>query len=239
MMRWKGWKKRDDQSLTANRMAKQHRKGDSKPKSSKNAVERTCIVYRKVKPADKMLRFVIDPANNVVPDLKCVLPGRGVWVTATKADVDLAVRKGLFARSFKCAVRVDAALGERIETMLETAALHALSFAAKAGLVVTGFEKVQATLGKNRLRALVFASDGAKDGIRKMRSKLNDEAGTKKVAVHQSLRSEQMALALGRSNVIHAALLQGGASEMYLETVGRLEQFRSAEDEENEDETNI
>ena len=219
-------------------MAKQHRKGDTRPdeghKNGKNEGKRTCIVHRQIKQPDDMLRFVIGPNNDVVPDLKCILPGRGVWVTATKQDVDFAIRKELFSQAFKTAVVVDGALGDKIEKMLEAAALSALSFSAKAGLVVTGFEKVQATLGKNQLRALVFASDGAKDGIRKMRSRLKQEMRSKKVAVHQSLLSEQMALALGRSNVIHAALLKGGATDLCLKMMSRLESFRSVVNEENE-----
>lgn len=220
-------------------MARQHRKGGSKPDEGEGATQRTCIVHRQVKSPDDMLRFVLDPDNNVVPDLKCVLPGRGVWVTATKQNIDFAARKGLFPRAFKTAVAVDQALGDRIESMLEAATLSALSFSAKAGLVVTGFEKVQATLDKNQLRAVVFASDGAEDGIRKMRSKLNKAVRAKKIVVHQSLRSEQMALALGRTNVIHTALLKGGATDLCLKMMGRLSVFRSVVNEKNKDETKI
>ena len=220
-------------------MAKQHRKGESKREEGADEGKRTCIVHRQVKSPDDMLRFVTDPDDNVVPDLKCILPGRGVWVTATRQDIDLAVRKELFCRAFKRTVVVDKALGERIEQMLETATLSALGFSAKAGLVITGFEKVQATLGKNELRAVIFASDGAEDGIRKMRSKVKQSVRVKKIAMHQSFRCEQMALALGRSNVIHAALLKGGATDMCLKMMGRLEKFRSAVNEENEDETNV
>lgn len=207
-------------------MARQHRKGDGSRDARSSDKERSCIVHRQTKPCEDMLRFVVDPQNNVVLDLKSVLPGRGVWVTATKQDIDFAVRKELFPQAFDRTVDVDRALAERIEEMLETAALSALGFSAKAGLVVTGFEKVQATLGKNQLRAVVFASDGAEDGIRKMRSKLKQTVRAKKITVHQSLRCEQMSLALGRSNVIHAALLKGGATDLCLKMMVRLENYR-------------
>lgn len=224
-------------------MARQHRKGSFRAGDGKNAGERTCIVHRKAKSPDEMFRFVVDPGHNrVVPDIECVLPGRGVWVTAARTDIDFAVRKGLFSRGFKTAVRADGDLGERLEAMLEKAAQQALSLTAKAGLVVTGFEKVRATLDKSQLRALIFASDGAQDGIRKMRSKAQKvqyEARSGRIAVHQSLRSEQMALALGRSHVIHAALLEGGATEMCLKAILRLEKFRSGQVATDTDETNI
>ena len=45
--------------------------------------QRTCIVTRAKLPPDELLRFVLAPDGQVVPDLKRKLPGRGVWVQAT------------------------------------------------------------------------------------------------------------------------------------------------------------
>ena len=41
---------------------------------------RMCIVSRRPLPAERLLRFVADPAGRVVPDLKRRLPGRGAHV---------------------------------------------------------------------------------------------------------------------------------------------------------------
>lgn len=208
-------------------MAKQHRKGEAKKDRTESSRQRTCIVHRSVKSPDEMLRFVLDPDDTVTPDLKSVLPGRGVWVTATKTDVDFAVEKGFFSRGFKGLAKTDATLSERVDVLLEAAALQSLSMVSKAGLVTTGFEKVMSSLGASQLRGVIFALDGAKDGVNKVRGKLKHNAREAEIAVHQSLPCEQLSLALGRSNVIHAALLKGGATEQCLKNIRRLEVFRT------------
>ena len=70
------------------------------PRNDKPAV-RQCLVTRTTAPAGELIRFVCDPDGKVVPDLKRELPGRGVWVTATRAAVEEAERKRLFSRGFK------------------------------------------------------------------------------------------------------------------------------------------
>ncbi|MBA4781822.1 MAG: RNA-binding protein [Rhizobiales bacterium] len=191
---------------------------------------RTCIVHGAVQSPEAMMRFVLDPDRKVVPDLKGNLPGRGVWVTANREDVNLAARKGLFSRGFGIKVAAEEGLADRVEALLESQSMQALSLASKAGLVITGFEKVQAAIAKKEARAVLFASDGAADGVRKLRARIRksvEPGKTSPVATGQNLNSAQMGLALGRSNVIHAALLRGGASELCLKTLRRLGRFRA------------
>ncbi|MEO1066256.1 MAG: RNA-binding protein [Pseudomonadota bacterium] len=188
--------------------------------------ERTCIVQRVTKHPNEMIRFVLDPDNAVTPDIKGTLPGRGVWVTATKADIDIAVEKRLFSREFKTNAQTASDLATRVDQLIEQSTLRSLSLTAKAGLVTTGFAKVMAALDKRSAVALLFAQDGADDGIRKVRQKLKALGQVDRVSVHQSLHSEQMALALGRVNVIHAALRDGGAAKLCLATLRKLELYR-------------
>ena len=54
-----------------------------------------------VKPVAEMIRFVVAPDGSVVPDLKRRLPGRGIWVTATRAGARDAVAPRLSRASFK------------------------------------------------------------------------------------------------------------------------------------------
>ncbi|MEO0977482.1 MAG: DUF448 domain-containing protein, partial [Pseudomonadota bacterium] len=65
--------------------------------------ERQCAVTREVLPVSSLIRFVLDPEGQVIPDLKRALPGRGVWVTATEESVAAAEknRKKVFGRGFK------------------------------------------------------------------------------------------------------------------------------------------
>lgn len=189
--------------------------------------ERQCLVSREVRPTGELLRFVLGPGDAVVPDLKRVLPGRGVWVTATRDAVAEAERKRLFARGFKAQVTVDAGLADRVDALLETAALGALGLARKAGALVTGFAKVESAVGGGEAVALVEATDAAEDGMRKLTSAVVRRFGTPDgVPVVRLFSSDQMGLALGLTNVIHAAVLAGPAGNGFLACAAALARYR-------------
>jgi len=191
-------------------------------------LERQCAVTRQVLPVSRLIRFVADPDGKIVPDLRRKLPGRGVWVSATRAAVDMAERKRVFGRALKCEVRVEPGLVDRVEALMTKAALSALSLARKAGEVVTGFAKVEAALRRDPVIALIHASDASEDGIRKLAAVAASRFGTTNGApVVRLFDSTQLDLALGRTNVIHAALLAGRASEGFLARVRELEAFRA------------
>ena len=191
--------------------------------------ERSCALSREVKPVDELIRFVVAPGGEVVADVKRKLPGRGLWVTATRDAVGQAVKRNVFARGFKRDVRAAADLADQTEKMLERAALDALAIAGKAGLVVSGFSKVEATLGKGEALALIHASDAASDGRRKLSGPAHaeNEEGTRKIIVIEDFSGTQLDLALNRPNVVHAALLAGPGGETFLARVGRLARFRT------------
>lgn len=193
-------------------------------------VERQCAVSRKVLSIDRMIRFVLDPEGWVVADLKRALPGRGVWITAAHDSVIAAEkeRKRVFGRGFKCEAQVEPGLAERIDALMEKSALQALSMSRKAGELVTGFSKVEAALRRDPVSGLIHASDAADDGVRKLAALATSKKDTANgCQIVRLFDSTQLDLALGRSNVIHAALLAGRASENFLSRVRELEAFRS------------
>src|SRR5205807_3954902 len=114
-------------------------------------------------------------------------------------------------------------------------AIEALAIAAKAGQVVSGFSKVQDALKQGQAAALIHAADGATDGIRKLDALVRQNAGhgdeTREFPVVTALSSEQLDLALGRSNVVHAALLAGPASKTFLSRSHVLVRYRMADDD--------
>ena len=99
----------------------------------------------------------MSPDGTVVPDVKRKLPGRGVWVTATREALTTAVSRNAFARGFKSPVRGGPGLVEMTDHLLERAALDALSMAHKAGLVEIGFGRVEGALAKHDIAALMHA----------------------------------------------------------------------------------
>jgi len=191
--------------------------------------ERMCVATRTVRPVTDMIRFVIGPDGEAVPDLKRKLPGRGVWVTATQDALSDAVKRKALARGFKREVRLPADLVARTGELLERAALDALAMAGKAGLVATGFTRVEAALAREKVVALLHAAEAAADGVRKLDAALRRRLEHDPIVTIGILTSAQLDLAFGRPNVVHAALLAGPPSDTFLARLQRLERFRSGE----------
>lgn len=207
-----------------------HAELDTGPRANAPGTERFCAVTRTVKPVDQLVRFVVGPDGDVVPDLKRKLPGRGIWVTASRRTLADAVKRNIFVRGFKRAdVKVAPDLADRTEALMERAALDALAIAGKAGLVATGATRVEHAPSEGRIVGLVHASDAAADGVRKLEASVRRQIGAEaeKIPTIRAFTSAQLDLALGRTNVVHAALLAGSASSTFLARCARLEGFRS------------
>src|SRR3954447_1070195 len=208
---------------------------DDGPRTNRSATERMCAVTRRVAPIDELIRFVLSPSGEVVPDLKRKLPGRGLWVSASRRAVAEAVRRNHFRRGFRRDARPAPTLPDDTENLLVRSAVEALAMAAKAGQVVSGFTRVEAALQQHQAVALIHAADGAADGIRKLdaavRQNSSNGSESPRIPVIGVLTSGQLDLALGRSNVVHAALLAGSAGKTFLSRSRMLVQYRTADDD--------
>jgi predicted RNA-binding protein YlxR (DUF448 family) len=190
--------------------------------------ERLCAATGEVTPVADMIRFVVAPDGSVVPDLKRRLPGRGIWITATRPALGSALARKAFARSFKRDVRVAGDLVESTERLLERAALDALAMAHKARRAIIGFAKVEAALGRvERIAALIHGSDASPDGVRKHNASLRQRPNAENIVIINTFAISQLDLAFGRANVVHAVLVAGPETEAFLARVVRLQRFRT------------
>jgi predicted RNA-binding protein YlxR (DUF448 family) len=208
---------------------------DNGPRTNRSGTMRMCAVSREVRPIDELIRFVVAPSGEVIADLKRKLPGRGLWVSASRKAVAEAARRNQFSKGFKRDVRISPTLVADTENLLIRSAIEALAMAAKAGQVVSGFTRVEGALQAHQAVALIHAADGAADGIRKLDAILKQNAGkaaeSPEFPIIGVLTSEQLDLALGRSNVIHAALLAGAAGKTFLSRSQILVRYRMADDD--------
>ena len=188
---------------------------------------RRCIATRSSGPTEGLIRFVLAPDGTVVPDLKRRLPGRGAWVAARADKVREAARRNLFARAFKASAKPAPDLAEQVDRLLAERALGALSLANKAGRVVTGFAKVEAAVKGGEVVALVHAADAAEDGVRKLTAAAR--AAERPIETIRLFSGEQLDLALGRTNVVHAALTAGDVSRLALERSRALAHYRAVD----------
>jgi len=200
-----------------------------KPGTEQRAPLRTCIVTREQKPPEELIRFVEGPDGQIVPDLARRRPGRGVWVTAERPAVAEAARRKAFARSLKRQIAVPPDLPDTVERLLVKRAIEALSLANKAGLATTGFTRIEAAIAAGSVAALLHGQEAAADGVGKLDRRFQAVCGQlgRPAPIVRELTVEQMSLALGRSNVVHAALSAGGATTNFLNEVGRVTRYRS------------
>jgi predicted RNA-binding protein YlxR (DUF448 family) len=185
--------------------------------------ERRDLVTHQAMDESRLIRFVAGPDGAVAPDLGRKLPGRGMWVEASRASIDAAVKKNLFSRSAKAPLRPAADLSDRVESLLLRRCLDQLGLARREGVLISGFEKSAATIRSGKAAWLIEASDGASDGRGKLLA----------LARHQTTRvcglfgADDLSLALGLENAIHTVLLHGGRADRWTLEVERLAGFRS------------
>jgi predicted RNA-binding protein YlxR (DUF448 family) len=184
--------------------------------------QRRCILTREVAATEQLLRFVIAPDHRVVPDLASTLPGRGLWLTASRAAVDRAVAASLFARVSRQAATAAPTLADDIEAGLAQRALNCLGLARRAGQLITGFERVGSALRAGKAAVLVGAGDAAPGGRDKLGARAPD------IPHVQCLLVAEMSVALGGENVVHAALSPGGLATRFLVEATKLAAFRDA-----------
>lgn len=198
-------------------------------RSERRETERQCAVTRERRAPAELLRFAVDPEGNAVPDLKSRLPGRGVWVTCTRDILEKAVAGRVFDRAFRKPVKTAENLPDLVEGLLERDALQRLALANKAGDVICGFDKVSQAIRGGKAALLVHASDASPEGCRKLDNQFSAmEKGRKEASsIVRDFNCEQLSLALGRPNVVHAALKQGGPCHKFVNATARLERFRA------------
>ena len=189
------------------------------PKDRSNGPDRKCIATGAVHPKYEMLRFVIGPDASVVPDILGKLPGRGIYVFAERAALEIAAKKGLFSRAAKASVKTPEHLVEEVERQLSRRVTDLISLQRKAGKAVAGYEKVKSWLQMEEAEVLIQAADGSGRG----KSKLSTPHYGSYIGW---LTADELGLAFGRQTVIHGALASGGLTQRVVEEANRLKGMR-------------
>jgi predicted RNA-binding protein YlxR (DUF448 family) len=188
------------------------------------ARERRDLVSGAVMEEARLIRFVAAPDGTVTPDLGRKLPGRGMWVEASRASVEQAARKGGFSRSAKARLNASADLADQVESLLVRQCLDRLGLARRAGALTSGFEKVSSLVSSGKAVWLIEAADGSADGRRKILALARKSPRPPQVC--GAFDADELSLALGLGHAIHTAFLAGRWADRWSEAVGRLAGFR-------------
>lgn len=195
----------------AGTMSREHGPAESGPL-------RRCIACGEALPKDKLLRFVVGPDGAVVPDLAGTLPGRGLWVRASRDMLETAQKRKAFARAARQHVTVAPDLADEVARQLRARALNILGLARRAGVVVAGYEKVREAAGddRNLVQIRALGRGGASAGV---------SAASGPADLTALFTSEELSQALGRENVVHVALRKSPIAQRFEDACERLVAF--------------
>ena len=202
-------------------------------KASAHTPERSCILTRRNASRDELIRLALGPDGQVAPDVRARAPGRGAWIGVNRASLEQAQAKGklraALARAFKThEISVPDDLGERIETALRQAVLDRLGLEARAGNLVTGSERIEVAARRGQVDCLIHAADAAEEGRRRLdqawRVGLGEE-GSDRHGLVFPLGRAILSLALGRENVVHAAIVDRAGAARVRHAIDRWRAF--------------
>ncbi len=191
--------------------------------------ERTCIVTQAIHSQDDLIRFALSPANEVVPDIAARLPGRGAWVLNSRDILTSAIARKAFDRAWRRKVDVPENLIKIVDKLLERRALDALSLANKAGCVICGYENVKKRIKNANCVLLLQAADASAEGRKKLARKYRGSCDALKIEpqIIDIFTVQQISLAIGRPNVVHAAIDCAEVTGRFAKAATRASQFRS------------
>jgi uncharacterized protein len=203
------------------------------------------VFTRERLPKERMIRFVVGPGRQLVPDLAATLPGRGMWLSATcdvlqSVDSDaavgessvakLAAAKSLAARSsadrhlaraFARAARGPVTVPDNLSGLLQGALLRRISerlgLARRAGQAVAGFEKAREMVRSRRARLVMEAADGSRAERTRFLTGLGDD-----LTIIDPLSGQALGQVFGRDYLVHVAVAPGKLADSLVMEAGRL-----------------
>jgi predicted RNA-binding protein YlxR (DUF448 family) len=177
---------------------------------------RRCIVTRTVGERGKMIRFVLGPDRQIVPDLAAKLPGRGMWLSARADVLETARAKGAFARAARGPVTLPADLPDTLRAGLRRRVIDQLGLARRAGQAVAGFAKAREWITSGHVAGVIQADDGSIEERARLLS------GARAIWVAWPLPASALGAVFGRDHAVHVAVAQGRLAEALHNEIERL-----------------
>lgn len=181
---------------------------------------RRCIMTREVQPKERMLRFVLGPNREIVPDIAGKLPGRGMWLSARGDVLETALSRGAFMRAARGQVTLPSDLRARIEDGLRGRVRDLLGLARRAGQAVSGWQAAREWLQAGRAGLLVQAADGS----------LAERArfGGRDLPAVTPLTAAELGVVFGRDHAVHVVVAPGRLADAIRVEAERLAGFAGA-----------
>ena len=172
----------------------------------KHTPERTCVLTRRKATKDALIRLALGPDGTVAPDVRARAPGRGAWISVGRAELDEAVANG------------------KLKAALARASLDRLGMEARAGNLLSGSERVEATARSGKVHLLIHAADAGEDGRKRLDQAWRAGGGGPQGVIFPEPRPI-LSIALGRENVVHVALNEPAAAARVMDALSRWRDF--------------
>lgn len=185
----------------------------------KDLVTRKCIVSGEILGKEELLRFVV-LEGVLLPDFSKKLPGKGIYVKNSYLVLKQAIEKKNFSKVAKKNLGEKLEILEIVENLLKKKALDSINFAKKAGILITGFEKVRGLIISKRTAFLHEATDGGDDGHSKIVSLAKD------LEIYSLYSIEELDKALDRTNTVHIAFTKSEMAKIVYKDFNRLKKFK-------------
>lgn len=178
---------------------------------------RRCIMTREVQPKERMLRFVLGPNREIVPDIAGKLPGRGMWLSARGDVLETALSRGAFMRAARGQVTLPSDLRARIEDGLRGRVRDLLGLARRAGQAVSGWQAAREWLQAGRAGLLVQAADGSPAERARF--------GGRDLPAVTPLTAAELGVVFGRDHAVHVVVAPGRLADAIRMEAERLAGF--------------
>ena len=163
---------------------------------------RKCLVTKTIIEKKDLIRFVVDPEDNLIADINQNLPGKGYWVKADRDTISKAINKKILCKAIKKKVTVEKNILDKIEIQIKKQIINQISLCRKAGAAIFGFDKIKASIKNNNIGLIIQASDGSDREKKRLRNQSIPKI------IDSCLTGSELGKAFGREKVIHCAILR-------------------------------
>lgn len=185
-------------------------------KGGKHTVSlRRCLLSRRHDHPENMLRFVVAPGGDIVPDLAARLPGRGMWLCADREVLGNPQLSRVFARGARRQVKLPEHLPNLVTEGLAKRLQDGISLGRRAGEAVCGFQKCRERIASGQVGVVICAADASRDELSRLMS------GHRDVPVIQ-LESRVLASVFGRDHAVYAVMAPGALARRLITEYKRL-----------------
>ena len=194
------------------------------PKGNAEAPQRSCLGCRTSKDKSLLLRFVLTPEMEILPDLESRLPGRGAYTCVNQRCLAAAIDQRQFKRSFKHDVTVMPAeqFIEFVSKQLYGRIIGLIGLANKAGLITGGGSMVIDALKSKKKPGLVIVATDVSEAIG---SKIIHAAAGHNVPDRTAVTKDDIGAILGKAPRSAIAVASGGFVAQLMKAIDRYKNF--------------